>query len=232
MNRTARAFTLVELLVVVGIIGMLAAMIVPTFNTVVDLAREADCRSNLALIGKAITSYLQTHNDYLPKNDSEGGSYEGYDPNDLLPGRDSSMRWWCNKVYTHGVKRFTIYQCPSDPSRADWGVVAAGYGFNDTLTKEEEIETIFGIKDLERTALVGHCSFITEEPAIVEGMLNPDEPDDWPRGHLPKRDRETRARLGRCGFLMAGGSITTMTFSEALSTKHILFRGRPEKEDD
>jgi prepilin-type N-terminal cleavage/methylation domain-containing protein len=61
-----RAFTLVELLTVIAIIAMLAAIIFPTFNTARGKARQASCQSNLRQIGIGFQMYAQDYDGYLP----------------------------------------------------------------------------------------------------------------------------------------------------------------------
>ena len=52
-RRTALGFTLVELLVVVGILAVLIAILVPALATARELARQTACRSNLKHIATA-----------------------------------------------------------------------------------------------------------------------------------------------------------------------------------
>jgi prepilin-type processing-associated H-X9-DG protein len=61
-----RAFTLIEALVVLGIIGLLAALLLPALAVARSQARVAQCQSNLRQIGMAIQTYCQYYNGCIP----------------------------------------------------------------------------------------------------------------------------------------------------------------------
>jgi len=63
-----RAFTLIEILVVISIIALLVAIIVPTVARSRENARSVVCRSNLREWGKAIQMYVSVpdHKNVLP----------------------------------------------------------------------------------------------------------------------------------------------------------------------
>src|SRR5579871_1053360 len=62
----SRAFTLVELLVVLAVIAVLAALLLPALAAAKDRARRANCISNLHQIGIAIHAYAMDYNGRIP----------------------------------------------------------------------------------------------------------------------------------------------------------------------
>ncbi len=65
-NRLAAGFTLTELLVVIVIIAVLAAIIMPAFGAIRRKGDQTKCLANLRQIGAAIGSYTGDHDGYLP----------------------------------------------------------------------------------------------------------------------------------------------------------------------
>jgi len=57
MRKAARGFTLVELLIVVAIIGLVAAIAIPNLLNSVDKAKQKRTMSDIRAIGSAVESY-------------------------------------------------------------------------------------------------------------------------------------------------------------------------------
>ena len=79
-------FTLVELLVVMAIVAILAAILFPTFSKAKEAARISECLSNIRQIGAGLVLYLDQYDCYFPPAAPwgiPGGNGETVDPNDI-----------------------------------------------------------------------------------------------------------------------------------------------------
>jgi len=75
---TNAGFTLVEILIVVVILGILAAIVIPQFTQASTEARENSLRANLQTIRSQIELYKIQHNDDVP------GTFTGVDFEDAM----------------------------------------------------------------------------------------------------------------------------------------------------
>lgn len=65
-TRRTAGFTLVELLVVIGIIGLLVSILLPTLGQARERARSIKCLSNLRTLGLAVQMYANEKKGWLP----------------------------------------------------------------------------------------------------------------------------------------------------------------------
>lgn len=65
-NRSNKGFTLVEILIVVVILGILAAIVIPQFSQASSEARASSVKSNLQMVRSQIELYKIQHNETLP----------------------------------------------------------------------------------------------------------------------------------------------------------------------
>ena len=68
MNRIKKGFSLVELLVVVVIIGVLAAIAIPQYTNTIERSRRMEAVVNLDNIHKAAVRYYQLNGTYVGLN--------------------------------------------------------------------------------------------------------------------------------------------------------------------
>jgi len=73
-----RAFTLIEVLVVVGIIAMLAAILIPSLQRAREQAKVATCKANCKQIGTLTATYQSEHKGFVPILFNYGAEERGF----------------------------------------------------------------------------------------------------------------------------------------------------------
>jgi prepilin-type N-terminal cleavage/methylation domain-containing protein len=131
-RRTLRAgFTLVELLVVVGIVVVLVGILVPVVGRARASGQSMTCLSNLRQVGRAFQLYANANNGYYP------------DP-------AATQESWESMLADHIGSR-QLYRCPSDGGLFD--KLRSSYDWRDTGNIKT---TVAGrsVSDVRRTAAV------------------------------------------------------------------------------
>jgi prepilin-type N-terminal cleavage/methylation domain-containing protein/prepilin-type processing-associated H-X9-DG protein len=79
MKPRARAFTLVELLVVIAVLGILAALLLPALSLVKRKAGQSMCLNNQKQLGMGVLMYLDEHNATFPGWASQHAGFNSSD---------------------------------------------------------------------------------------------------------------------------------------------------------
>lgn len=170
--RRGRAFTLVEVLVVIGIIALLAGILLPVVNAARRQADAVVCTANVRTIGQAALMYAQQTKRYvsiilLPP------PRKNIDRKELLHPFITQGR--SNKDNEAG----NVWQCPANDkvNRDDGLHFEASYGFNTNLN---------GVR-LERIKRPTETVALCDAGLMDVASANPDGPRAthcWPPGWL------------------------------------------------
>jgi prepilin-type processing-associated H-X9-DG protein/prepilin-type N-terminal cleavage/methylation domain-containing protein len=187
-NRRGRraAFTLVELLVVIGIIAILIALLMPAIARARENALRVKCAANLRSIGQGMALYVQQY-----------GSYPCFS---VTSNNGRSYAIWPTRLRAFAGVHQSVFHCPVQDNQFEWPIDDARPGDRAT-----DPYTRYGYEDGERMldaagALfsygynangTGDSSFPLAEQRGLGWMLNLSNPSDPRSGEL----RATRVKV-------------------------------------
>ena len=149
-----RGFTLVELLIVIGIIALLMAVLIPGLRSARTTARRTRCLANMRELTRAAISYITT------------------DWNSLIP-RDPVMQW-IPAIGSSDVSR-KLSQCPGAVMPAD-SVAMYGFGSPGTAYKPwMQISTAKGVPNFAG-AYAFNSALYLPSPAVQTAAAGPPPP--------------------------------------------------------
>ena len=161
-----RAFTLIELLTVIGLIIILGGILFPFINYAVDQSRQSKGSHNLRQIYTLFILYAQEHdNEILPGFQGEGNNPDLGPFMTRRPGEGDNFAITLNDLYMDRVRRIeTIFVCPADERFTDgdyntWMAVHGSYrmatwpSWNWTQRERNRWTS-------ERFVNLGHCIFL------------------------------------------------------------------------
>ena len=124
-RKRPRAFTLVELLVVVAIIALLVSILMPSLSKAKEQTRRVLCASNLRNCGTALSIYTAENRGYFPPAYHNDRSYQA------CIYRSRSMDWDLRDYIRPYIGDFNLWKCPALPMTTSIGDYPPGNVFTD-----------------------------------------------------------------------------------------------------
>ena len=130
--RQAAGFTLVELLVVIGIIAILIGLILPALSKARVQAQKTTCLSNLRQVAQAMLLYAGAHRDKLPNTNPPQTTNDYDSTNAVLVA--------LNRDY---VRQPAVFHCPSDADPVPSAIETADYTLANSARVSYDFYSIF-----------------------------------------------------------------------------------------
>jgi prepilin-type N-terminal cleavage/methylation domain-containing protein/prepilin-type processing-associated H-X9-DG protein len=125
-KRRGAAFSLIELLIVIAVIGVLAALALPVLSRAHEAGRSAACISNLHQIGLALQIYVDANNNILPTMRDA--------PTDTNAAATNTFPT-VNTVLNTELGNTNVLRCPSD-NQGIFQLTGSSYAWNSLLNGE------------------------------------------------------------------------------------------------
>ncbi len=196
------AFTLIELLTVIAIIGILAAILIPVVGSVRESARASVCQSNLRQWHAAWMMYANDNDGRVPRaqqrmpNGHNLGWVEALSP--YVGYQIQSDFWWFGQ--RDGPAAETIGNCPSDPILHPHGPSYVSYAMN---TEPFGVDWTSAVPGNSRQNSLEH--YANDQNTLVFG----DRARNWhmTRTNYAQHHSETYRHKNRANFVVIGGAI-------------------------
>jgi prepilin-type N-terminal cleavage/methylation domain-containing protein/prepilin-type processing-associated H-X9-DG protein len=136
-HRRASAFTLVELLVVIGIISILIGILLPTVSRARDAANKTKCLANLRTLGQAMAMYANVSKGWLPNMNPKNTWDDTAAASEVLVGLNRDH-----------IRAAATFHCPSDHDPVPARIETADYDVPNSARTSYEFYSVWWAPEL------------------------------------------------------------------------------------
>ncbi len=165
-GRRPSAFTLIELLIAIGVVALLAAILFPMMRRAREQANQTACLSNLHQVGVAFTLYASANLEHFPKS----AAIHAPDAADWIywqAGRDLNQSRIVPYMSPFSQKSL---RCPSDSFEAHRYHGDGGYYYSYSMNRNMSLLNLARIRNAAQKALL----YEEDENTIDDGHSSPE----------------------------------------------------------
>ena len=160
-----RAFTLVELIVVIAIIAILVGLTIPNVTRVINKSRNVVCMNNLRQIGTAVRLYITDNDNTFPTIEMSPNETPIYPP-------EVEAKPMLETLIPYGVTLNTL-RCPRDVTTVNYfGSVSNSYQWLPRVDDENGIAPMIYRRGTARLAKPSRVRIVCDQEAVHDGLVN------------------------------------------------------------
>lgn len=183
------AYTLIEILTVLAVIGLLLALLIPAFVSSKKEAYRKACLSNIRQVGMALIQYTQDHDGVFPPTTQSTFNASGV-------SHDKGEATWSDLLLPYVKGAFPFCPIAEISDESDRRSYECGYAQNNDLIDRvatSEGKFVLGGQSEAAVSLTSLTVSISEARVGIIGTNTPDDGDD------PDHKNETKGAIRHDG---------------------------------
>lgn len=204
--RNRSAFTLVEVLVVVAILGLLASVLMPAVQNVRAAARRTECKNGLRQIGVGIHMFANTNSGRFPFNTHKG-----------------AMKSWIYTLAPYMENVDQVRLCPDDAKyeeRLSGTNKGTSYIISNYVSSDKLAGAMMNLHKLQKTTTlailfeVSQSRSITADHAHVSSWYSTINVANGTVWQALEGEVDTKRHHAAANYLFADGHVDTISAQE------------------
>jgi prepilin-type processing-associated H-X9-DG protein len=172
MSARREGLTIVELLVIVALVGLLAAILLPAVQASRETARRSQCLSNLRQLGVAMQAYTALHKIFPPSSSFQSAVLPQLELADVYSLIDYNVSSLAPENAAARAVRIPVLHCPSDGAgyetpgtnyAGNFGSGVQAFGYNGIIRR---LRGFYAIGENR------HATYVVTPGSVTDGLSN------------------------------------------------------------